>query len=172
MNFEMPPGRSGAAFLWPWRCGAELANGCDGAPVTGAQAFPKLFIFHHALVLRTPVRIDPIPSVPLENVPTLRAKARPLERDFSPAAKTGGFRVFHSNPSGERRRPNVTRLSGGAAQSHRHCHLQRLVRETATTYPRRGVPSASRPPLHTRRTYGLASRPTQPTRRPFPRKIP
>jgi len=57
--------------------------------VVVAKRTPKLFIRHAARMLSPPMRVDTIPSVPFEDVTTLRANARALERDFSLATRAG-----------------------------------------------------------------------------------
>jgi hypothetical protein len=52
------------------------------------KGLPEPLIRHYALMTRTPVRVDAVPSSPLENVPAERAHALTLSRRVLLATQT------------------------------------------------------------------------------------
>jgi len=65
-----------------------------------AQRLPELFIGHQRGMVRAPVRIDAIPSIPLEDMATRRTHPRQAQRKVLCAAQALARHRFSSNSSG------------------------------------------------------------------------
>jgi hypothetical protein len=61
------------------------------------QRFPEISVGHHFPMFSFPVGVDPVPSIPFEDMITYGASARALRGNILSAAKTRmfGIHVFH-----------------------------------------------------------------------------